>query len=195
MDELGPLRVRMRFSFLKNHVSVKHPIVLPPDSRFRSMAVVAAHLRLLRYGVRDAMVELREKFWISIVRQLTTNIVYSCLVCRRYIARASAEISASLPSDRITECNQFKFIGIDLSGPLCNRDDASKRYIFLITCASMRVFHLEFVAIMTTEYFFMAFRRFVARRRTPSTMYSDSTSTFKRADNELKKLWKLCSSH
>lgn len=59
-DELGLLRVRGRLSYLKGNERVKHPIIL--DSRFTIVVVVGSHVRFVHSGVRDTIVELREKF-------------------------------------------------------------------------------------------------------------------------------------
>lgn len=80
------------------------------------MVVLAAHRRLLLFGVRDNMVELRETVFIGRARQLTKTVLYLCLVCRRYNVRAATDVSAPLPSNRITEYNPLQVTGIKLPG-------------------------------------------------------------------------------
>lgn len=44
---------------------------------------------------------------------------------------------------------------------------------------------------MTTPEFLLAFRRFISRRGLCAIVYSDNAKTFKRADRELKEMWKV----
>lgn len=50
--------------------------------------------------------------------------------------------------------------------------------------------HLELVSDQTTEKFLLAPKRFIARRGLCKVIYSDNAKTFKRADQNLKELWK-----
>lgn len=53
-----------------------------------------------------------------------------------------------------------------------------------------RAVHLELVSTQSTESFLLALKRFIARRGLCKTIYSDNARTFKRADQDLKELWK-----
>ncbi len=66
----------------------------------------------------------------------------------------------------------------------------SKAYIALFTCAVTRAIHLELVSNQSTENFLLALKRFIARRGLCKVIYSDNAKTFKRADQDLKELWK-----
>ncbi|GAA6090922.1 uncharacterized protein LOC109098335 [Tachysurus ichikawai] len=66
----------------------------------------------------------------------------------------------------------------------------SKAYIALFTCAVTRAIHLELVSSQSTENFLLALKRFIARRGLCKVIYSDNAKTFKRADQDLKELWK-----
>ncbi|XP_077509396.1 uncharacterized protein LOC144120648 [Amblyomma americanum] len=71
------------------------------------------------------------------------------------------------------------------------KDGSSKSCIALFTCATTRSIHLELVSNLTTECFLLALRRFVARRGLPSTIYSDTALTFKKAPKDLQMLWNI----
>ncbi|GBN58937.1 hypothetical protein AVEN_19804-1 [Araneus ventricosus] len=101
------------------------------------------------------------------------------------------EIAAPLPPDRIEKSQHFEVSGIDFAGPLILRD-GSKVYIALFTYAVNRGIRLELISSLTTECFIQAFRRFISRRGVYKIVYSDNTKTFKRANKELKYLYKLC---
>lgn len=50
----------------------------------------------------------------------------------------------------------------------------NKAYICLFTCAIYRVVHLELTTSLSTKGFLEALRRFIARRGSPSIIYSDN---------------------
>ncbi|XP_054713877.1 uncharacterized protein LOC129223335 [Uloborus diversus] len=100
---------------------------------------------------------------------------------------------APLPSARIEKSNPFDVIGVDYAGPLFVKNEDTKYYILLITCAVTRGIHLELTKNLTTESFLQAFRRFVSRKGLCSVIYSDNARTFKAADAELKKMWQVLS--
>lgn len=108
-----------------------------------------------------------------------------CTVCKRFRAQRATAISSPLPLNRIKESNSFEVIGVDFAGPLYTKDNSYKTYKLLITCAVSRAIHLELVPYFKTETFLMAFRRFMARRGVPSTVYSDNALTFKKASKDL----------
>ena len=66
----------------------------------------------------------------------------------------------------------------------------TKSYIALFTCAVTRAVHLELVSDLSTENFLLALKRFISRRGLCKVIYSDNAKTFKRADQDLKELWK-----
>lgn len=98
---------------------------------------------------------------------------------------------APLPADRVTKADPFEVTGVDFAGPLFYTDQGStqKSYIALFTCATTRAVHLELIRDLKTETFLMAFKRFVARRGIPKTVYSDNALTFKRASADLNKIF------
>ncbi|VDP49260.1 unnamed protein product [Heligmosomoides polygyrus] len=51
-----------------------------------------------------------------------------------------------------------------------------------------RAVHLEVVLDLTTQEFLLAFRRFIARRGTPSIIYSDNSTTFRSAETAIASL-------
>ncbi|GBP75571.1 hypothetical protein EVAR_43477_1 [Eumeta japonica] len=56
----------------------------------------------------------------------------------------------------------------------------------LITCLTTRAVHLEIAASLTPSSAILALRRFMARRGTPTVMYSDNATNFTKANKELK---------
>ncbi|GFS67143.1 integrase catalytic domain-containing protein [Trichonephila clavipes] len=63
-----------------------------------------------------------------------------------------------------------------------------KCWIVLFTCAIYRAVHLELITSLSTDSFILAFRRFIARRGRPTTIYSDNGKNFVGAFNALNSI-------
>jgi transposase InsO family protein len=61
--------------------------------------------------------------------------------------------------------------------------------VALFTCLTVHAVHIEVVESLSTDAAIMAFRRFIARRGTPTTLYSDNQTAFVRASRELAQLY------
>jgi hypothetical protein len=69
-----------------------------------------------------------------------------------------------------------------------------KGYIAVFVCLAVKAVHLEVVTSLTTDAFIAALRRFIARRGTPSTIYSDNGTNLRGAANYFQELHKLLQS-
>lgn len=140
-------------------------------------------------GVRDTLVQIREKYWILRAKQIVKKVVSRCTLCKRFKVKAGQQTTAPLPKDRITESPPFEVTGLYFAGPLYVKAQGSikKSYIALFTCAVTRAIHLELVSDQSTENFLLALKRFTSRRGLCKVIYSDNAKTFKRADNDLTK--------
>ena len=85
-------------------------------------------------------------------------------------------------------------MGLDFAGPLYLKDSDEKAYICLFTCAATRAVHLELVCDMKTERFLLALRRMIVRRGVCSIIRSDNAKTFKAANKELQRCWRVLES-
>ncbi|XP_057711992.1 uncharacterized protein LOC130929085 [Corythoichthys intestinalis] len=170
----------------------QHPWILPTNHRYSELLVKSCHERVMHSGVRDTLVQLRENFWVLRGRQLVKRVVSQCYICRKLKVKPAQQIMAPLPRDRVTESPPFEVTGVDFAGPLYVRSNTQpkKAYIALFTCAVTRAVHLELVSDQSTEHFLLALKRFIARRGLCKVIYSDNAKTFKRADQDLKNLWR-----
>lgn len=190
IDTHGLLRLRGRLQFSDFDFGEKHPWLLPYKDRFCELVIFDAHEKLFHAGVEATLALLREKFWIIRGRQCVKSNLTKCFLCRRYKVRGGTQEVAPLPSDRVIESPPFSVTGLDFAGPFFTKNSNDKHYLLLFTCATTRALHLELVPSMNTENFMLAFRKFISRRGLCRTIYSDNAKTFKRAELELKRIWK-----
>lgn len=196
LDDDGLLRVGGRLQFSDNNDETKHPIILPSDHAFTALLISREHIRLLHAGVRDTLAQLREVYWIVKGRQAVKKTVHRCLVCRKQSCRPASEPVAPLPADRVKRSEPFAITGVDFAGPLFSREvnGSKKTYVALFTCAVTRAVHLELVSDLSAAAFLLAFKRFVARRGISAVVYSDNALTFKRAEKDLKEMFRAMKS-
>ena len=88
----------------------------------------------------------------------------------------------------------FTHTGGDYFGPFLTKRGRSHvmRYEYLFTCLTTRGGHSEMGADLTTDSFLNALRRFVARRKGVTHLYSDNGSNFVGAERVLKEGSKIC---
>ena len=77
-------------------------------------------------------------------------------------------------------------------GPLIIKERRSelKRYGALFTCFSSRAVHIEVTNSLDADSFILALRRFMARRGTVRSIWSDNGTNFVGARNELQRALK-----
>ena len=173
--------------------TVKHPILLPRRHHFTTLVVLRAHERVFHDGVKETLVELRNKFWIIKGRSFVRQIIRHCAVCRRFEGQPyKAPSPPPLPHFRVQEQHPFTYTGLDYAGPLfvkpvgqC-KDNNVKVWICLFTCCIVRAIHLELVPTLSTQSFIRCFKRFSARRGVPKLIVSDNGKAFKGAAKILK---------
>lgn len=192
LDEHGLICVGGRLHQSDLSFREQHPWLLSANHRFAEMMIKYSHEKVMHSGMRDTLVQMREKYWIPRARQLVKKCIGACAICNRFRVKAAQQVTAPLPRDRITESPPFEVTGVDFAGPLYvkARKAVEKAYVALFTCAVTRAVHLELVSNMSTENFLLALKRFISRRGLCRIIYSDNAQTFKRAEQDLKELWK-----
>ena len=108
----------------------------------------------------------------------------TALLCNNYPLPTSGEGVRRPP---------FTHVGINFAGPLYIKDNSSssnssKVYVWLFTCCSTKVIHLEITDLLAADSFLSAFRRFVGRRGLPSTIRSDDAKTFENTAKEVQRI-------
>ncbi|XP_055910735.1 uncharacterized protein LOC129945101 [Eupeodes corollae] len=189
LDTNGLMRLGGRLQCLEETLDLKHPIILPKNSYVTELIVKDYHERATHGGVNMVLSLMSSRFWVPKGRQLIKRLLSKCTDCRRLWGKPACQPFGPLPIERLTLSRPFDNVGVDFAGPIyCfenSTSEVSKTYLMVFTCAAIRSVHLEMVRSLATESYLMGLRRFMARRGTPSVIYSDNARTFRRAALEL----------
>ena len=197
------IRVTGRIQPTLDAQQIQPPILLPlsverknargnPTGRraLLDLIIQDSHRRVLHFGLRTTLAELREHYHCVRGRQMVKRVLDRCVICKKNQSTHFDAPAAHLPEDRSSESNPFERTGVDFAGPLFvnprydpGNPDLVKCYLCLFTCATTRVIHFELVEDLTTRQFLLAIRRFFAIRGSASVIYSDNARTFKLAAN------------
>ena len=132
---------------------------------------------------------LNMKYAILGLRRLLRSIEKQCVTCRKRKASTIQPIMSDLPVERLGyKQPPFNHTGVEYFGPLYVpvRRSTEKNWGFLFTCLTTRAVHLEVVPSLDPSACVMDIERFIARRGTPSTIWSDNGTNFVGAENELR---------
>jgi hypothetical protein len=192
-EETGLIRVGGRLSQSEYADSKKHPMVVDSKSHLGRLLIQKAHLDTLHGGPQMTLYHLRQEYWLLGARNACKSFVRSCTTCTSFSGPRKPPMMGDLPEERITQTRPFDKTGGDFGGPLLvklhgKKLTTEKAYIALFVCFATRAIHIELVSSLSTAACIAALRRFIARRRTPSTIYSDNGTNFVGARNELQAL-------
>ena len=143
------------------------------------------YLKILHGGVDYSIAEVKERFWLPKLRQLTKSIIHECYGCKRFRG-----VACPVPAvEGNCGARQFQLIGIDFAGPLIyikKGKQEGKVYIIMYSCSLTRAASMDLMRDQSLEEFLTCLQRFIARRGRPEKVYSDNFSTFVAASNGLK---------
>jgi hypothetical protein len=136
--------------------------------------------------------------WILGRRQLVKSIVKNCVRCQKTKPLLAHQLMGDLPASRVIPDRPFIASGLDYAAPFQVRTTKSrghrsyKTYVALFVCFVTRALHLELVSDLMTSAFISAFRRFTSRHGLCRNLYSNNSTTFKGADNEIMPNYETC---
>ena len=128
------------------------------------------------------------KYAILGLRRLLRSIEIQCVICRKRKASTIRPIMSDLHVERLGyKQPPFNHTCVDYFGPLYVpvRRSTEKRWGLLFTCLTTRAVHLETVPSLETSSCVTGIERFIARRGTPSTIWSDNGTNFVGAEKFL----------
>jgi hypothetical protein len=189
VDEHGILRVGGRLGRSSLPFDSKHPILLGSFHPLTDLIIRDLHLSLLHSSNERLLSEIRLNYWIIGSRRAIKRVVRSCFACQRSKAKPCPPLMAPLPPERLTPFQRpFTDVALDYFGPLTvvigRRTE--KRYVCLFTCMATRAVHLEVVSSLDVDSFLLGFRRFVARRGKPKTVFSDNGTNLVAGEKEMR---------
>ncbi|XP_055614770.1 uncharacterized protein LOC129761092 [Toxorhynchites rutilus septentrionalis] len=190
LDEFGILRMDGRITAAPNvNECVKFPIILPRKHRFTYLLLNDYHRRFRHRNLETVVNEVRQQFYIPQLRVAVKQVTKSCQWCKTVRAELCIPRMAQLPAARLASFQRlFTHTGLDLFGPLLVKIGRSytKRWIAVFTCLTIRAVHVEVVHSLSTRSCVEAIRRFVVRRGSPATIYSDNGTNFREASRLLQ---------
>ncbi|XP_043279324.1 uncharacterized protein [Venturia canescens] len=170
IDHDGVLRTGGRLRHANMPYSGKHPIILPPHSRFTELLTEATHRRMLHGGTQLTLAAIRQRFWIPQGRRVTKTIIHRCPTCVRWKGTTQTQQMANLPKQRVTQARPFQYSGVDYAGPIHLKTapgrgrKSMKGFIAIFVCLSTRAIHLDAASDYSSEAFLAVLRRFISRR-------------------------------
>lgn len=194
MDNMGLLRLGGRLDRSELDYEMKHPFIIPHDSQLAQLIMNYAHRQTHHGGVQVMTQFIRQKYWISRLRNGLRNIVHKCVVCVRMNARMETQLMSELPKERVQVGKPFLHTGVDYAGPFELRmpgesDDRQRKkcWIAIFVCLKTRAIHIDIVSDLTSVAFIACYERFIARRGRCRKLFSDNGTSFKGAEKEIKK--------
>lgn len=197
LDENGLIRAGGRIRKSELPYEQKHPIILKGSHSLAKLLIKAKHLELLHAGPTNTLNALSSRFHLVGGLKSVRSVTRQCTICRRKSAQPMSQQVGQLPKERVSPGRVFEKIGVDYAGPILlklgkvRKPTVVKAYVCVFVCLSVKAVHLELVSDLTTEAFLATFKRFIARRGLPITVYSDHGTNFVGASNELKELYQF----
>ena len=188
LDGSGTLRVGGRLRNADLDYKVKYPVIVPRDCSIAEMIVRWCHQNVEHGGRGYTQNEVRSQgIWISKCSSLVKKVIANCVLCRKLRGSFCQQKMGDLPFERSEEMPPFTYCGIDYFGPVLVKEGRKelKRYGVLFTCFASRAIHIETANSLETDSFILALRRFLSRRGSVRTIWTDNGTNFVGAEAEL----------
>ncbi|CAG4928687.1 unnamed protein product [Colias eurytheme] len=192
LDENDILRVGGRLRHANIDAEMKHPAIIPCNTRLAELIIDQAHEFTYHGGARLTTSIIRRKYWLIGGNNATKKRLRMCVKCRRHNPDLQQQIMGDLPSARTNPSRPFFHCGVDYTGHVnvkCSKGrgiKTTKGYISVFVCMATKAVHLELVSDLSTSAFLAALRRMIARRGLPGHIYSDQGKNFIGANNVLQ---------
>ena len=194
-DDVGLIKLKGRLESSDLSLKSKFPIFIPKDSGIGELIILDAHEKVLHYGIKDTLAEVRTEYWLAHGRICVKKGLKRCYLCRKYEAKPLQNLPAApLPDFRVQCCEPFTHTGKDYLGPLFVYSTSvgkslEKVHVVLYTCANTRAVHLDLVPDASSMVLVNSLKRFISRRGVPIFFISDNAKCF--IGPELKKFLKF----
>ncbi|VDL65730.1 unnamed protein product [Nippostrongylus brasiliensis] len=160
-----------------------------PEHQLTTLIILHTHRENHHAGVHHTTISVRMQYFIPSTRRHVAKTIRSRVLFKQITRQAYRYPHMPVsPPERTTSSRPFKHVGLDYLGALTSIRDhtTGKVWICLISCMAPRALHLKVVLDNSAQEFLFAFRRFIARRGAPSTVYSHNSTTFHAADSAIQ---------
>lgn len=192
IDQEGILRVGGRLANANLHENMKHPAIIPHQSRLTTLLIEQTHQLTFHGGPRLTLANLRRQYWITGGIRAVKGHLKHCVTCKKHNPDMQQQLMGDLPSPRSNPERPFYHTGVDYTGHVYinfskgRGTKTTKGYIAVFVCLATKAVHLEIVSDMSSSAFLAALRRMVARRGMPHHIYSDQGTNFVGANRLLQ---------
>lgn len=121
LDCHGLMRVGGRLDKAAIDYEMRHPAIIPKNSRLAWLLMNYAHRVSRHGGVQVAMQHIREKYWIPQLRNELKQYTRKCVTCVRNKPLTQDQLMGNLPADRVRPGHAFEVSGVDYAGPFTMR--------------------------------------------------------------------------
>ncbi|XP_063761823.1 uncharacterized protein LOC134879300 [Eleginops maclovinus] len=174
-------------------IEQKNPVILPKEHHVSLLLTRYHHAQVKHQGRQLTEGAVRAAgLWILGGKRLVNSTIHKCITCRRLRGRMQEQKMADLPTERLTTCPPFTYVGLDVFGPwhvstrrTRGTQPQSKCWAILFCCMSSRAVHIEVITSMDTSSCINALRRFFAIRGPAKQLRSDCGTNFIGACKEL----------
>ncbi len=118
VDEKGLLRVGGRIHCADISDPEKHPLILPPNHHVTDLLIQHYHDQVAHQGRHFTEGAIRSAgLWIVSGKRLVSNIIHSCVLCKKLRGKMESQKMSALPPDRVSVDPPFTHTGLDVFGP------------------------------------------------------------------------------
>ncbi len=177
-----------------------HLILLSSKSRLTILLLRTLHKTYGHPGISALSSILGYTYFIPGLRNLLKGISRSCANCQKAYSQTLSHQMGLLPAKRTAPAPPFVSVGIDFAGPFTIRRGYTRKptlikcYVVVFVCLFTKCVHLDLCSSLSTEDFLATLRRFIFRRGTPTTIFSDNGTNFQGAREHIRELQKMMES-
>lgn len=149
MDENEVLRVGGRLKHAHISSDMKHPIIIPNNSRLSELIIDQCHELTYHGGARLTLSFMRQKYWLIGGLRATKKRVSRCVRCRRQNPSQHHQIMGDLPPSRVIPSRPFLHTGVDYTGHFYIKTNkgrganTTKGYIAVFVCMVTKALNLS----------------------------------------------------
>jgi hypothetical protein len=175
------IKGRIRGEDLARMLGISRLPVVMAQEKLAELIVTDAHNKDHRMSPQDVLARARQLCWIPRGTQLAKRVIGRCMFCRTKRFRASQQIMAQLPAEKLASSPPFSVCALDMFGPFKVKDCAKGRRSFkcwglLFTCLSTKSCALYACPGYSTDVFLTTYRKFTSTYGLPAKVFSDHGS-------------------